>query len=206
MSDKRCLVADDHPAVVAVIKSLLEELGYEVVGPATTGTDAVALAHSAQPPFAVVDLRMPGASGVELVSTLTAAAPEMRVVVYTAEAESGLGEAMISAGARAVVLKEAPLGDLARALAVVTQGSCYLDPALSGTALGDPGSGQRLLTDRERQVLELLAEGQSYEQIGSRLSLGVETVRTHVRKASGRLGARTRTEVVATALRLGLIV
>ena len=113
---------------------------------------------------------------------------------------------MISAGARAIVLKEAPLGDLARALDVVTQGSCYLDPALSGTALGDPGSGQRLLTDRERQVLELLAEGQSYEQIGSRLSLGVETVRTHVRKASGRLGARTRTEVVATALRLGLIV
>jgi DNA-binding NarL/FixJ family response regulator len=199
-------VADDHPAVVAVIKSLLEELGYEVVGPATTGTDAVALAQSAQPPLAVVDLRMPGASGLELVRALTAAAPEMRVVVYTAEAESGLGGSVISAGARAVVLKEAPLGDLARALAVVTQGSCYLDPALSGTALGDPGSGQRLLTDRERQVLELLAEGQSYEQIGSRLSLGVETVRTHVRKASGRLGARTRTEVVATALRLGLIV
>jgi DNA-binding NarL/FixJ family response regulator len=203
--DRRCLVADDHPALVGVVITLLEEQGFEVVGPATTGYDAIELARESHPPLAVVDLRMPGSSGLELVRALTAAAPDMRIVVYTAESDTTLAGAVIADGARGMVLKEAPLADLARALEVVSQGACYLDPALSDAAFAGSAKRGPSLTERERQVLELLADGHTYEEIASRLTMGMETVRTHVRKASVRLGARTRTEVVATALRLGLI-
>jgi DNA-binding NarL/FixJ family response regulator len=98
------------------------------------------------------------------------------------------------------VLKEAPLTDLTRALEAVLAGGTYLDPAL---AQRDPRSAR--LTAREREVLELLAEGIGHEEIGKQLGIGAETVRTHLRKACERLGAATRTEAVATALRLGLI-
>ena len=203
-ADRRCLLADDHPAVVAAIASLLEEQGLEIVGPAATAPEAVELARAAQPPLALVDLRMPGASGPELVRALAAAAPAMRIVVYTAEADMRLAATLLAEGAHALVLKEAPLEDLARALAVVSRGSCYLDAALAGAPFPRPTDAPKL-TERERQVVELLADGHGYEQIAARLAMGVETVRTHVRKASMRLGAVSRTEMVAMALRLGLI-
>jgi DNA-binding NarL/FixJ family response regulator len=203
--DRRCLVADDHPALVGVVKTLLEEQGFEIVGPATSGYEAIELARGSQPPLAVVDLRMPGSSGLELIRGLTAAAPNMRIVVYTAEADTSLAGAVIAEGARGMVLKEAPLADLGRALEVVAQGTCYLDPALSDAAFAGASKRAPSLTERERQVLELLADGHTYDEIAARPTMGMETVRTHVRKASARLGASTRTEVVATALRRGLI-
>ena len=204
MSTPACLVADDHPALIAVLQTLIREQGFDVVGPATTGPDAVDLARASRPPLALVDLRMPGLSGLELISALTTAAPEMRIVVYTAEADARLAGAVIKQGAGGMVLKQAPLADVSRALEVVLRGEVYLDPALAETAVVRT-NGKPRLTERERQVLELLADGLSYEEIASRLAMGVETVRTHVRKASARLGTGTRTELVASALRLGLI-
>jgi two-component system, NarL family, response regulator len=203
MTDRRCLVADDHPALLSALTAVVQEHGFEIVGPATTGLHAIELAAAEQPPLALVDLRMPGASGTELLSRLAEAAPAMRIGVYTAEADTELAAAALAAGAHALVLKEAPLADLARALDALSAGGSYLDPALAGAAFMNTPT--LALTDRERQVLELLAVGCSYDEIAERLSLGAETVRTHVRKACTRLNASTRTQGVATALRLGLI-
>lgn len=200
----RCLIADDHPALVRAVADFLAGNDVEVVGTAPDGDRAVALATETAPDVALVDFRMPRLGGVELVERLRETAPDTKVVVYTADADEALVRGALGAGASAVVLKEAPLADLSRALSSVTSGSTYLDPALARFAVGS-GAGAPALTEREASVLSLLAEGLSHDEIGARLSISGETVRTHVKKASDRLGASTRTEAVAKALRLGLI-
>lgn len=202
MSATRCLVADDHPALVSVVVSTVAELGFDVVGPASTGTQAVELAHT-RPDLAVVDLRMPELSGVELVSAIADASPETRIVVYTAGADKDVAATVLGAGAWAVLLKEAPLADLVRVLRTVSAGGRYVDPALAGSLLRRDST--TALSRREAEVLTLLAEGLSYEEIAAQLGLHAETVRTHVRRAAARLGAATRTQAVAAALRGGLI-
>jgi DNA-binding NarL/FixJ family response regulator len=200
VTDPRCLVADDHPALTSAVSSYLAENGFAVVGPASDGRRAVALTEEARPDLALVDYRMPRLAGEELVRALVAASPETRVVVYTADADEKVARAVLEAGAVALVLKEAPLADLVRALEAALAGRSYLDPALATTTRAGTA-----LTQRELDVLGLLAEGLQHEEIGRRLGISSETVRTHLRKASDRLGAATRTQAVATALRLGLI-
>jgi len=201
----RCLLADDHPALVVALADFLGNDGIDVVAVARDGAEAVALAVEHAPDVALVDYRMPKLAGAELVERLRAEAPGTKVVVYTAEMGEGLARDAIGAGAAGIVLKEAPLVDVLRALESTLAGRTYVDPALAGLALLKPRPGGTLLTTRERQVLELLAEGLSHEEIGGRLGISGETVRTHLQKASERLGAGTRTQAVATALRLGFI-
>jgi DNA-binding NarL/FixJ family response regulator len=122
------------------------------------------------------------------------------VIVYTADADQGVAHAVLAAGASGLVLKEAPLADLVRALEAVLAGGSYLDPAVAA----EPDEPARLTT-RELEVLTLVAEGLQHDEIGSRLGISSETVRTHLRKACDRLGAATRTQAVASALRSGLI-
>jgi DNA-binding NarL/FixJ family response regulator len=196
----RCLVADDHPALAAAVVSFLREAGFEIVGPASDGEIAVALASTEQPDAAVVDFRMPRVHGPELVRELAAVAPEMPIVVYTAEGDATMAREVLAAGAAAIVLKEAPLADLLRAVRGAVAGGCYVDSALAHDA---PVGVD--LTQRELDVLALLAEGLQHEDIGRQLGISAETVRTHLRKACDRLGAATRTQAVATALRKGLI-
>jgi DNA-binding NarL/FixJ family response regulator len=200
MNDPRCLLADDHPALTVAVSAYLSENGFSVVGPAPDGRRAVALATEEQPELALVDFRMPRLAGVELIRALREASPNTRIAVYTAEADERIAHEVLEAGAVALVLKEAPLADLVRALEAALGGGSYLDPALAGET--EPG---KKLTERELAVLELLAEGLQHEEIGRRLGISSETVRTHLRKACDRLGAATRTQAVATALRLGLI-
>jgi DNA-binding NarL/FixJ family response regulator len=201
----RCLVADDHPALIAAISSFLEEQGFEVVGHAADGYAAVLGVQETRPDVALVDYRMPRLEGRELLTRLRDEAPETLVAVYTAAGDEQLVRDAFEAGARAVVLKDAPLTDLARALETIQEGERYLDPALVRDALVTPKTDGPALTRREREVLTLLADGLSHQEIGKELSISAETVRTHVRKACERLGARTRTQAVATALRRGLL-
>ena len=200
MTEPRCLLADDHPALTVAVSTFLAENGFDVVGPVADGRRAVALAEQAKPELALVDFRMPRLSGVELVKGLLEVSPKTRITVYTADADDEVARDVLAAGAVGLVLKEAPLADLVRALEAALAGNSYIDPALG--KLHKPKSA---LTPRELDVLGLLAEGLQHEEIGRRLGISSETVRTHLRKASDRLGAATRTQAVATALRLGLI-
>lgn len=199
----RCLVADDHPALVVAVSDFLENQGYEVVGQARDGLTAVAGVVEMQPDVALVDYRMPHLEGVELLAQLRESAPEMLIAVYTADSDKSIVAAVFGAGAHALILKDAPLGDLVHALDAIRSGRRYVDPALARVALG-VSSGKPSLTPREAEVLAHVADGLSHDEIGRELSISPETVRTHVRKACERLNARTRTHAVATALRLGL--
>jgi DNA-binding NarL/FixJ family response regulator len=196
---RTCLIADDHPALATAVADCVSATGYATLGPAPEGRRAVALAGEHRPAVAVVDWRMPHLDGAELVRGLRAASPETAVVVYTAEADEHVARAALEAGAVGVVLKDAPLADLARALQSVERGRSYVDPGVLQAQTAAE------LTQRELAVLAMIADGLSHEQIGDRLGIGSETVRTHMKKACVRLGASTRTQAVAAALRQGLI-
>jgi two-component system, NarL family, response regulator len=199
----RCLVADDHPALVAAVSDFLESQGFEVVGRARDGLAAVASALELKPDVALVDYRMPHLEGAELLAQLRENAPDMLIAVYTADSDQSIVSVVFDAGAHALILKDAPLTDLVQALDAIRAGRRYVDPALARVALGAK-NGKPGLTPRETEVLSHVADGLSQEEIGRALSISPETVRTHVRKACDRLNARTRTHAVATALRLGL--
>jgi DNA-binding NarL/FixJ family response regulator len=199
----RCLVADDHPALVAAVCDFLENYGLEVVGRAQDGVAAVVSAKETRPDVALVDYRMPHLGGAELLAQLRESAPEMLIVVYTGDSDQSVVGVVFEAGADALILKDAPLTDLGQALEAICSGQRYVDPALARVALAGARS-KPMLTPRESEVLALVADGLSHEEIGRRLSISPETVRTHVRKACERLNARTRTHAVATALRLGI--
>jgi DNA-binding NarL/FixJ family response regulator len=201
------LVADDHPAVVEAVADVLEEQGIEIAGRARDGSDAVEQIELRKPRVAILDLRMPGLSGIEVARQVARSAPDTAVILYTAFGDRALLTEALDAGARGFVLKEAPLDDLVRAVEAVARGDTYVDPVLAGVlATASAGSSQvPTLTQRERDVLRLLADGLSNEEIGKRLFISAETVRTHIRKAMDKLDADTRTQAVAKAIRQSLI-
>lgn len=203
-----CLVADDHPAVVEAVADVLGEHGIEVTGRARDGSDAVAQIEEHRPQVAILDLRMPGLSGIEVARQLAKGMGDSgtAVILYTAFGDRALLTEALDAGARGFVLKEAPLAEVVRAVELVASGRTYVDPVLAGV-LSSSAATEKMtnLTQRERDVLRLLADGMSNEEIGKELFISPETVRTHVRKAMAKLDADTRTQAVATALRQSLI-
>jgi DNA-binding NarL/FixJ family response regulator len=199
------VVADDHPALLSAVTEVLGEVGIDVVGTARDGRDAVEAIVARRPRIALVDVRMPHLSGIEVARETLKRAPEVGVILYTAYGDRALLTEALDAGVRGFVLKEAPLPDLGRAVQIVADGGTYVDPVLAGVLAGHAATELPALTQREREVLRLLADGLSNEQIGKQLFISPETVRTHVRKAMNKLDADTRTEAVATALRQSLI-
>jgi DNA-binding NarL/FixJ family response regulator len=201
-----CVVVDDHPALLDAIAAVLQEHAIEPVGRAADGESGLALIRELRPTVAIVDIRMPELSGIEVAREVTRSVPETAVVLYTGYGDRALLLEALDAGARGFVLKEAPLDDLVRAVRAIARGETYVDPVLAGFLAGVDATGKLpQLTQRERDVLRLLAEGLSNEQVGQRLFISAETVRTHVRSAMAKLEADTRTQAVATAIRKSLI-
>jgi DNA-binding NarL/FixJ family response regulator len=201
-----CIVADDHPAMLAAVTEILTAHGVEVVGRAADGEDALAQIEATKPRVAVIDVRMPRLTGLELAKRVAVSSPGTAIVLYTAYGDRALLSEALDAGARGFVLKEAPLSDLVRAVERVAAGDAYVDPVLAGVLVSAQATDSLpSLTPRERDVLRLLADGLSNDEIGKRLFISPETVRTHVRKAMTKLEADTRTQAVATALRQSLI-
>jgi len=203
-----CLVADDHPAMVEAICAVLEDHDIEVAGRARDGEEAYAKIDTRRPAVALVDVRMPVLSGLELVRRGVRAHLDTQFILYTGYGDRALLTEALDAGARGFLLKEAPLADLVRAVEIVARGGTYVDPVLAGVFATSSGNGTGAapqLTQREREVLRLLSDGFANEQIGRELFISPETVRTHIRKAMGKLDAETRTQAVAKALRLSLI-
>jgi DNA-binding NarL/FixJ family response regulator len=205
-SSVTCLLADDHPAVLEAVASYLVEGGIDIVGRARDGAEALAKIEQRRPRVALVDVRMPRLGGIELAKRAQRSAPDTAILLYTGYGDRALLTDALDAGIRGFVLKEAPMDDLLRAVQTVARGGTYVDPVLAGT-LAATSVGKELpeLTPRERDVLRLLADGLANEEIGKRLFISAETVRTHVRKAMEKLDADTRTQAVARALRERLI-
>jgi DNA-binding NarL/FixJ family response regulator len=202
-----CIVADDHPAVLEAVAEFLVQEGIEVVARARDGEEALERIEEHMPQVALVDVRMPKLGGIELARRAQRSARGTAILLYTGYGDRALLTEALDAGVRGFVLKEAPMEDLARAVRSVASGGTYVDPVLAGTlAVASVGNELPQLTQRERDVLRLLADGLSNEEIGKRLFISAETVRTHVRKAMDKLDADTRTEAVAKALRERLIV
>jgi DNA-binding NarL/FixJ family response regulator len=201
-----CVVADDHPAVLEAVSEYLTQGGVEVVGRALEGEEALAQIEACLPDVALIDVRMPRLGGIELARKAQRTAVGTAILLYTGYGDRALLTEALDAGVRGFVLKEAPMDDLLRAVRAVSAGGTYVDPVLAG-AIATSALGSELpeLTRREREVLRLLADGLSNEEIGKRLYISAETVRTHVRKAMAKLDADTRTQAVARALRDRLI-
>lgn len=202
-----CLVADDHPAIVDAVCRFLDDAGDVVlVGRERDGRRALELIAELAPDVAIVDIRMPTMSGIEITRRLWTDGARTAVILYTADADRAVLLEALDAGARGFLLKEAPLEDLTRAISIVCAGGTYVDPALSGF-LARAQITERLptLTPREREVLRLLADGMRNEQAARELAISPLTVRAHVKKAMEKLEADTRTQAVARALRESLI-
>jgi DNA-binding NarL/FixJ family response regulator len=201
-----CVVADDHPAVLEAVVEFLVQAGIELLARARDGEEALEKIEQRKPQVALVDVRMPKLGGIELTRRAQRSTPETAILLYTGYGDRALLTEALDVGVRGFVLKEAPMDDLVRAVQSVAAGGTYVDPVLAGT-LAASSIGNKLpeLTQRERDVLRLLADGHANEEIGKRLYISAETVRTHVRKAMDKLDADTRTQAVARALRDRLI-
>jgi DNA-binding NarL/FixJ family response regulator len=154
----------------------------------------------------VLDARMPRRTGMEVLKQLQATGAETRVILYTGYGDEAMLTEALDAGVGGVLDKEAPLDDLVRAIQIVAEGGTYLDPTAAASLIQQRQRNRdQGLTQREREVLRLLADGMTNDQIGEALGISAQTVRTHVQKAMDKLGATTRVQAVATALRRNLI-
>lgn len=166
------------------------------------GREASAAVARERPDVAVVDLLMPSMSAIELAREAGSTSPGTAVVVFTEHEDAHLLREALDAGVRGWVQKDAPLADLVRAVQAVGEGGHYLQGRLTGGLSPPNGS---ILSDRERTVLTMLAEGLRTEEIGERLYLSPDTVKAHIGKAMRKLGAKNRTQAVAEALRRDLL-
>jgi two-component system NarL family response regulator len=201
-----CVIADDHPPVLQFLSRYLSNNGITVTASTRDGAEALRKIEQTSPSVAVLDARMPRLSGLDVLRALAGARSATRVILYTGYGDDALLSDALDAGVGGVIDKEAPLDDLVRAIRIVAGGGTYLDPTAAAALIAQRRRNRnRELTRRERDVLRLLSEGNSNEQIGAALSISPQTVRTHVQKAMEKLGASTRVQAVAMALRESLI-
>jgi two-component system, NarL family, response regulator NreC len=200
-----CLIVDDHEVVREGLRLSLSRAEHiRIVGEASDGESAVALAERRRPDVVIMDIRMPGMDGLEATKELSRKAPEIAVLIFTAYSERSLLGRGLESGAKGYILKEAPHGTLLRAIEKVAAGDGYIDPALMPAFL--PGRDRdEMLTAREREILQLLADGMSNSDVAAKLFISQETVKSHVRHILSKLEADTRTQAVAIALREAII-
>jgi DNA-binding NarL/FixJ family response regulator len=200
-----CLIVDDHEVVREGVRiSLSNAQHIRVVGEASDGEAAVALAERRHPNVVIMDVRMPGMDGLEATKILTEKVPTSAVLIFTAYSERSLLSRGLESGAKGYILKEAPRETLVRAIEKVAGGETFVDPALMTAFL--PGRDKDdMLTQREREILQLLADGMSNADVAERLFISQETVKSHVRHILTKLEADTRTHAVAIALREAMI-
>jgi DNA-binding NarL/FixJ family response regulator len=204
-ADITCLIVDDHEVVREGLRLSLSRAPHiRVVGEASDGASAVALAQRRRPNVVIMDVRMPGMDGLAATKEITDTVPETAVLIFTAYSERSLLGRGLESGARGYILKEAPHQTLLRAIEKVAAGEGYVDPALMPSFLNGKDRDE-MLTAREREILQLLADGMSNADVAGRLFISQETVKSHVRHILAKLEANTRTHAVATALRTAII-
>jgi DNA-binding NarL/FixJ family response regulator len=202
----RLVLIEDHQALREGLELLLGREGCDVVGTAGTAREGRALIASLDPDVALVDIRLGEESGIDLTRAVIDADPSCRIVLYTGSSDVELLISGLDSGARGYALKEGTPSELTSALATVAGGGTYVDPRLRPSLLSRRTT-QRMpsLSKREREIMDLLAQGLTGEQVAERLVLSSETVKTHIRNAMTKLEASTRVHAIAIALREGFI-
>jgi DNA-binding NarL/FixJ family response regulator len=200
-----CLIVDDHEVVREGLRLSLSRASHiRVVGEASDGQSAVELVQRRKPQVVVMDVRMPGMDGLEATKAILKVAPDTAVLIFTAYSERSLLARGLESGAKGYILKEAPHEALLRAIERLANGEAYVDPALMPAFLSGKEQAD-MLTPREREILQLLADGMSNADVASKLFISQETVKSHVRHILAKLEADTRTHAVAIALRESII-
>jgi DNA-binding NarL/FixJ family response regulator len=207
----RILMVDDHPVVLAGLKALVDrDPSFEVVGKARDGRTALRLARELLPDLVVLDISLPEINGIELATTLLAERPDCRVLVLTVHEERAYLRQLVEAGVSGYLLKRSAADELIRAMHAVMAGGIYLDPAIAAKAMlrptrgAQPKSGEAAeLSERESDVLRLVAGGHSNKEISARLGISVKTVETYKARAMDKLGFRSRVDVVRYAAEQG---
>jgi DNA-binding NarL/FixJ family response regulator len=208
------MVVDDQELVRAGFRMILERGGIDVVGEAADGVDAVAQAAALAPDLVLMDIRMPELDGIEATRRVVAHDPRVRVVVLTTFDLDEYVLQAVRAGASGFLLKDIPPADLVHAVGVVARGDALLAPALTRRLLErfaeqpEPVADPRLdaLSDREREVMLLVAAGQSNAEIGAQLFLSEATVKTYVSRLLTKLDVRDRVQLTVLAYESGLVV
>jgi DNA-binding NarL/FixJ family response regulator len=213
MAAVRVLVADDHALFRAGVRKLLQSFeGIQVVGEAADGHEALRLSGTERPDVLLMDIGMPGLNGVEAAARLTREGPSPRVVILSMHTGEDHVLRAIRAGAAGYLLKDASPAELEAAVRAAARGEIYLSPAISRYVVDDyvrRAGGDRSpldrLTSRQREVLQLIAEGNTTKAIATRLGLSVKTVETHRAQLMERLEARDVATLVRLAIRVGLV-
>ena len=203
-----CLVVDDHAIVREGLRRVLSQLGdMTVVGEAASGEAALDLVPMRRPEVVLMDARMPGMGGVAAARAIASSHPAVRVVMFTAHAEHDLLWEALDAGAQGFVLKDSESTTLVAAIRQVMEGEPYVDPRLAPDFLRQLARprGAGVLSAREREILQMLADGCSNREVSERLVVSVETVKTHVKHILAKLEAEHRTQAVAIGIRQSLI-
>lgn len=204
----RIVVVDDHPVVrEGLVASLEDDPEFQVVGAAGSAEEALPMVASQRPDVVLLDLELPGVNGLTAIPRLTAAHPESRILILTAYDTDERVLGAIRAGAKGYLLKGASLEEIARAIRAVYAGESYLEPRVATKVLAEFGPGKRpaALSQREREVLRLVAAGHANKQIAQALGITERTVKFHVTSILNKLGAENRAQAVALAARRGLL-
>ena len=209
MSKMRIVLVDDHEVVRLGLKVLLEQSDhFEVVGEANNAKEAVEIAGKFRPDIVLMDIRLPGASGIEACEEITQLYPEVRVVMLTSYAEDEMLFSAIRAGASGYLLKQINSDDLIRSLESVRRGDALLDPLVTQRVFQEvrravkeeEASAFAILSQQEKHVLILVSEGKTNREIAKSLFLGEGTVRNYVSSILSKLGASNRAEAAAYAV------
>ena len=206
----RILLADDHSLVRQGFSMILgAESEMEVVGQAGNGREAVEMAEKLQPDLVIMDVTMPELNGIEATRRLAASLPRTRVLALSMHKDSAYVREILRAGARGYLLKDSGDADLLLAVRAVAKGEGYISPAVSEAVLSDyrrhVTNPLDLLTSREREVLQMIAEGKTNKEIATVLTLSVYTVEAHRGRVMEKLNLHSAGELVRFALRSGLI-
>jgi two-component system response regulator NreC len=211
----RIILADDHAVMRSGLRLVLEQQEeFKVLGEASDGREAVGLAESLRPDVAVLDITMPNLNGIEAARQISAKQPDVAIVVLSMHADESYVLRALKAGARGYLLKESPEADFIRAIRSVSEGKAFFSPAVSRMLVEDYvrqlqdkdiEDSYELLTTREREILQLIAEGKSNKDVANMLNLSLYTVETHRSNILAKLNLHSVPELILYAVRKGVI-
>jgi DNA-binding NarL/FixJ family response regulator len=200
----RLVIIDDHEALREGLAVLLRQGGMEVVAAAANVAAGLDVVDHAEPDVAIVDIRLPDGSGIDLTRELLERTPGLGVILYTGDSDFELLYDGLDSGARGYALKAGSIDELLSAVERVADGGTYVDPRLDRVLLSEHATSRLPnLSPREREIMHLMAEGGTAQDVGGQLGVSVETVRTHVRNVIRKLQARNRVHAIAIALQRG---